>query len=97
MTSVTLTTKQMHSKLCKHTAEAHEVSYSERVCPECVARGDTWVHLRICMTCGHVGCCDSSPNRHARAHYQATGHPIINTIEAEPDWAWCYPDDAYLK
>lgn len=97
MPSVTLTTKQLHSKLCKHTAEAHEVSYMERVCPECVARGDTWVQLRICMICGHVGCCDSSTNRHARAHYQATGHPIIKTIEAEPDWAWCYPDDTYLK
>ncbi|MGH8116733.1 MAG: UBP-type zinc finger domain-containing protein [Rhodanobacteraceae bacterium] len=49
------------------------------------------------MICGHIGCCDSSKNRHARAHYEATGHAIIKTIEAGPDWAWCYPDDTYLK
>ncbi|MDE1887944.1 MAG: UBP-type zinc finger domain-containing protein [Gammaproteobacteria bacterium] len=97
MPSVILTAKQLHSKLCKHTGTAHEVSYTEHVCPECVAKGDAWVRLRICMICGHVGCCDSSRNRHARAHYQSTGHPIIKTIEAEPDWAWCYPDDTYLK
>ena len=97
MPKVSLTANQRDSKLCKHAGEAREVSYTEQVCPECVAKGDTWVHLRICMVCGHVGCCDSSKNRHARAHYQKTGHPIIKTIEAEPDWAWCYPDNTYLK
>lgn len=97
MPDVKLTTAQQNSKLCKHTGDAREVRYGEHVCPECVARGDTWVQLRICMTCGHVGCCDGSKNRHARAHHEATGHPIIKTIEPGPDWAWCYPDDTYLK
>ncbi|HKV96208.1 MAG TPA: UBP-type zinc finger domain-containing protein [Gammaproteobacteria bacterium] len=97
MPSVKLTAQQLHSKLCKHTGQAREVSYTAHVCPECVAQDDTWVHLRICMICGHVGCCDSSRNRHARAHYASSQHPIIKTIEAEPDWAWCYPDDTYLK
>jgi CPA2 family monovalent cation:H+ antiporter-2 len=97
MSSVKLTADQRHSKLCTHTGETREVSYAEPVCPECVAKGDQWVQLRICMICGHVGCCDSSKNRHARAHYQSSGHPIIKTIEAGPDWAWCYPDNTYLK
>ena len=97
MSKVKLTVNQRNSKLCKHTGEAHEVSYTEHVCPECVAQGDTWVQLRICMICGHVGCCDSSKNRHARAHYENTRHPLIKTIETGPDWAWCYPDDTYLK
>lgn len=97
MPEVNLTTSQRNSKLCSHTGETQEVSYTDHVCPECVAAGDDWVQLRICMTCGHVGCCDSSKNRHARALHAATGHPIIKTIEAGPDWAWCYPDDTYLK
>lgn len=97
MPNVELTQSQRHSKLCTHTDQARAVSYTDHVCPECVAKGDTWVHLRICMTCGHVGCCDSSKNKHARAHYEATGHPIIKSIEVGPDWAWCYPDDTYLR
>lgn len=97
MPNVKLTEAQRNSDSCSHTGEAREVDYAERVCPECVARGDRWVHLRICMTCGHVGCCDSSTNRHARAHFEATGHPIIKSIEPGEDWAWCYRDDAYVK
>ncbi len=97
MPNVELTERQRNSKACSHTDSAHEASYTEHACPECVTRGDTWVQLRICMICGHIGCCDSSKNRHARAHYEATGHAIIKTIEAGPDWAWCYPDDIYLK
>jgi uncharacterized UBP type Zn finger protein len=97
MPNAKLTDSQRNSNLCTHTGATKEVSYGEHVCPECVAQGDTWVSLRICMTCGHVGCCDSSKNRHARAHYESTHHPIIKTIEPGPDWAWCYPDDAYLK
>lgn len=97
MPDVKLTDEQRSSRARMHTDAAREVSYSEHVCPECVAQGTTWVHLRICMTCGHVGCCDSSTARHARVHYEATGHPIIKSIEAGPDWAWCYVDDTYLK
>lgn len=97
MPSVKLTDRQRNSGLCTHVGTAKEVSYDQHVCPECVTKGDTWVSLRICMTCGHMGCCDSSRNRHARAHYEGTRHPIIKTIEPGPDWAWCYPDATYLE
>lgn len=96
MPEISLNESQRDSADCGHTDQARSVSYEKRVCPECVARGDEWVHLRICMSCGEVGCCDSSPNRHARAHSRASGHPIIKSIEPGEDWAWCYPDDAYL-
>jgi uncharacterized UBP type Zn finger protein len=62
-------------------------------CQECLARGDRWVHLRLCMTCGHVGCCDSSPNRHATQHFHATDHPVIKSFEPGEAWAWCYVDE----
>jgi CPA2 family monovalent cation:H+ antiporter-2 len=65
-------------------------------CPECVARGDHWMHLRVCLTCGHVGCCDDSPNRHARAHYLEAGHPIIQSLEPREIWRWCYADEVML-
>jgi uncharacterized UBP type Zn finger protein len=59
--------------------------------------GATWVHLRICLTCGHVACCDSSPNRHATAHFRATHHAMITSAEAEETWAYCYADDQFLS
>ena len=62
-------------------------------CKECLEIGDGWVHLRLCMTCGHVGCCDSSPNTHATKHAHKTGHPVIRSYEPGEDWAFCYPDD----
>lgn len=96
MPNVKLTDKQLNSSRCTHTDATKEVSYTDHVCPECVASGDSWVHLRICMTCGHVGCCDSSKNRHATRHHEETGHPIVKTIEDEPDWAWCYDDETIL-
>ena len=66
------------------------------LCPECVVAGDSWVHLRLCMTCGHVGCCDSSKNQHARRHAEACEHPIIRSIEPGEAWAWCFVDDTFL-
>jgi len=69
---------------------------SARGCEECLRTGDAWVHLRLCMTCGHVGCCDSSKNRHATKHHGAAGHPIVKSLERGEDWAWCYPDGTYL-
>jgi uncharacterized UBP type Zn finger protein len=66
-------------------------------CPQCLARGDTWVHLRMCQTCGQIGCCDNSPNRHATAHYEATGHPILRSIEPGEDWSWCYEDQLMFR
>ncbi|GAA1723908.1 hypothetical protein GCM10009809_19640 [Isoptericola hypogeus] len=65
-------------------------------CPECVAAGGTWVHLRSCLTCGHVGCCDSSPARHASAHFRATGHPLMQSIEPGEHWAFCFADDVLI-
>ena len=62
-------------------------------CKECLASGEAWVHLRLCMSCGHVGCCDSSPNRHATKHFHRTKHPTIKSFEPGEDWVYCYPHD----
>ena len=61
-------------------------------CQDCLAAGQPWLHLRICLECGHVGCCDQSPHRHATAHANSTGHPIIRSLEPGEEWAWCYID-----
>lgn len=65
-------------------------------CPQCVARGDGWVHLRVCLVCGQVGCCDESPNRHARRHFHDTGHPVIQSYEIGEAWRYCFIDDVEL-
>jgi hypothetical protein len=62
-------------------------------CADCLAIGGSWVHLRMCQSCGHIGCCDSSPNRHATKHAGATGHPIVRSAEPGEDWSWCYEDE----
>jgi hypothetical protein len=62
-------------------------------CEDCLASGGVWLHLRICLECGHVGCCDDSPSRHARAHALYAEHPIIRSIEPGEDWSWCFPDE----
>jgi uncharacterized UBP type Zn finger protein len=82
---------------CAHPAEIDGVALDDASCPACVERGESWVQLRMCLTCGSVGCCDSTPGTHARAHYDATGHPVIRSIEPGESWAWCYPDQAYLR
>ena len=66
-------------------------------CEECLAMHDTWVHLRICRTCGHVGCCDESKNRHATKHFRATQHPVVTSLEAGEDWSWRYVDQLVLQ
>lgn len=66
-------------------------------CEECLAMGSSWVHLRVCLSCGHVGCCDSSPNRHATAHNKKTRHPVITSGEVGETWAYCYADDQFLS
>jgi hypothetical protein len=65
-------------------------------CEECLAMGDTWVHLRLCRTCGHVGCCDSSPNHHATKHFRKTHHPIIEGYDPPEGWGWCFVDEVTL-
>jgi uncharacterized UBP type Zn finger protein len=62
-------------------------------CEDCLQSSQTWVTLRICQTCGHIGCCDSSPGRHATAHYRATGHPVVRSAEPGQSWRWCYVDE----
>ena len=66
-------------------------------CEECLAAGGRWVSLRMCQSCGHIGCCDSSPGRHAAAHHRATSHPIIRSVEPGQDWSWCYPDELMFR
>ncbi len=66
-------------------------------CAACLAIGGRWVHLRMCQTCGEIGCCDSSPNRHASAHHEATGHPIMRSIEPGEDWSWCFDDQLMFR
>ena len=78
---------------CEHFEPDHLVDPPTLACASCVEIGDTWVHLRQCLTCGRTGCCDQSRNKHATAHFRETGHPMIRSIEPGEDWLWCYPDD----
>jgi uncharacterized UBP type Zn finger protein len=80
------------SDTCDHLDQIHEVTPSAQGCEECLRDGTEWVNLRICLSCGHVGCCDSSPHRHTTLHYRQTGHPIIQSFEPGEDWRWCYID-----
>jgi uncharacterized UBP type Zn finger protein len=82
--------------MCSHMDQTKDVKSDAKGCEDCLKTGDSWVHLRMCMTCGHVGCCDSSKNKHARKHFKETGHPIIESYESGEDWRWCYIDNAYL-
>jgi uncharacterized UBP type Zn finger protein len=66
-------------------------------CEDCIATGDRWVHLRMCMTCGKIGCCDSSPNKHATKHANTSGHPIVRSAERGEDWSWCYVDQVLIR
>ena len=81
---------------CKHFDAARDVTPRADGCEECLQVGDTWVHLRLCLVCGHVGCCDSSKNRHATRHYHETGHPVIRSFEPGEGWGWCYVDELYV-
>ena len=83
-------------KNCQHVSQIRDVRPHTRGCEECLKTNDVWVHLRLCMTCGHVGCCDNSPNQHATAHWHGAGHPLIRSFEPGEVWAWCYPDEAML-
>ena len=81
---------------CKHAAGNAVVTPSSDGCEDCLRAGDRWVHLRLCMTCGHVGCCDSSKNRHATRHFHATGHPVMKSFEPGQSWGWCFIDEVEL-
>jgi uncharacterized UBP type Zn finger protein len=78
---------------CSHLDQIQPVTPSAKGCEDCLRIGGTWQHLRLCMTCGHVGCCDSSPNKHATKHFRATEHPIIKSLQPGEAWGWCYVDE----
>lgn len=83
---------------CTHLEHVHITQLPESVegCEDCLAMGGAWLHLRICLECGHVGCCDSSPNRHASAHAHASEHPIIHSLEPGETWSWCFTDEVAM-
>jgi uncharacterized UBP type Zn finger protein len=89
----------MSAGVCTHLDEVavRELPGEVAGCEDCLRTGRRWLHLRICLTCGHVGCCDSSPNRHATAHAQAESHPLIRSLEPGEDWSWCYVDELALE
>ena len=78
---------------CSHMDQMRDVEPSADGCEDCLAIGGTWLHLRMCLACGHVGCCDQSPNRHARAHFQNVGHALIRSFEPGETWARCWADE----
>jgi hypothetical protein len=82
---------------CTHLDSVRTDQPNTDGCEECLKTGDTWVHLRLCRACGHVGCCDSSKNRHATKHFRATHHPIMSSLEPGEDWSWCYIDELGLR
>jgi monovalent cation:H+ antiporter-2, CPA2 family len=82
--------------VCSHLGRIKTVFPSAPGCEECLRIGDKWVHLRICLVCGHVGCCDTSENKHATAHFHQTNHPVMKSLETFDDWAWCYVDEDYI-
>lgn len=87
----------MSQQACTHLDQIKHPSPNTNGCEECLKLGDSWVHLRLCESCGHVGCCDSSKNRHATKHFRKTKHPIVRSIEPGEDWGWCYADDLMIE
>lgn len=88
----------MPAAQCTHLDQIHEdVQPSAQGCEDCLRTGGRWVHLRLCMECGHVGCCDSSPSKHASKHFHDTRHPVVRSFEPGEDWMWCYADEVYIE
>lgn len=86
------------SNRCSHLGQVQDVGpRTPDGCEECLAQGTRWVHLRLCLECGHVGCCDNSLGKHATKHYHRSGHPIIRSLEPGEDWGWCYADGLLLE
>ena len=81
---------------CTHLDQVREVEPHTKGCDECLKMGDRWVQLRLCLTCGHVGCCDSYKNKHATKHFQAAKHPVMRSFEPGENWGWCYVDQMML-
>jgi hypothetical protein len=85
------------SEACTHLEFIETEEANSDGCEDCLKIGGRWVHLRRCAACGHVGCCDSSPNHHATGHFQASGHPIMQSFEPGEDWYWCYVDEVVFE
>jgi uncharacterized UBP type Zn finger protein len=83
------------AEVCSHLDQVHVSDLPDQIagCEECLKIGGKWMHLRSCMVCGKIGCCDNSPNRHATAHFEEEGHPLIRSAEPGEDWSWCYIDE----
>lgn len=82
---------------CEHLKNIREVKAKTNGCEECLKMGDSWVHLRLCESCGHVGCCDNSKNKHATKHFRTTKHPIIKSFEPGEEWGYCYIDEMFFE
>jgi hypothetical protein len=80
---------------CTHLGEIRVTTLPTEIegCEDCLKTGGSWLHLRMCEICGHIGCCDQSPNKHATAHFHATSHPIMRSAQPAEDWSWCYVDE----
>lgn len=88
----------MTRSACEHLSELHPVSPgTPNGCAECLETGGRWVHLRMCLVCGHVGCCDQSPGQHATKHFHATSHAVMRSLERGDDWGWCYVDELFIE
>jgi uncharacterized UBP type Zn finger protein len=88
---------QIQSSQCSHLDQIQAVTPSAAGCTDCLRTGDRWVHLRICLSCGYVGCCNDSKNKHATRHFQATSHPLIQSYESGENWVWCYLDQTVME
>lgn len=86
----------MANTTCSHVDQIKDVTPSAEGCEECLKTGQSWVELRECLVCGHVGCCDSSPGKHAAAHFHETQHPIIESFKSSREWRYCYVDETYV-
>jgi monovalent cation:H+ antiporter-2, CPA2 family len=82
---------------CPHLKGLKPKAPRSKGCEECLKIGDSWVHLRLCLSCGHVGCCDSSKNKHATKHFRGTQHPVIRSLEPGEEWGFCFPDDLLFE
>lgn len=83
---------------CRHLGQVRNVSpRTPAGCEECLKKGMTWVHLRLCQTCGHVGCCNDSVGKHATKHWHSSKHPLVRSLEPGEDWSWCYADDMVIE
>jgi uncharacterized UBP type Zn finger protein len=84
------------SETCEHIKHSRKNKPRTKGCEECLKMGDSWVHLRLCLECGHVGCCDSSKNKHATKHFHASKHPVVQSLEPGEHWMWCYEHELFV-